>query len=239
MSQPVAPPDISPAAQPSPQTDLVAPPATPATKAYEPEPLRKQSRVWRAVKWPLRQVIKGIYLPLSAARRHKRATLLTLLFLVLAAAGTFGVYRATHLDTAPARSAVSSGLPAQPETPFTITSAAQPAVPTSVIHALHGYKVNDAHEFFGAMSPQFKGFLNSIGRGEAQFQAAFDQRKQAGVTFQQFIYTGGFVAAGGGYFTFTVVLDQGGQLAEVPLYFAVDQTGLISYYAALAQSPQG
>lgn len=57
MSQPVAPPDISPQpeAQPAPQTALVAPPETPATaKAYEPEPLRKQSRVWHAVKWPLR-----------------------------------------------------------------------------------------------------------------------------------------------------------------------------------------
>lgn len=241
MSQPAAPADVPPQ-----QVMVASPPsAPPPMRPYEPEPSRRQPRLWRAIKWPLRQIIKAIYLPLAAARRHKRVTLIALLVLAVASAGAFGAYRVTHPDVAPAKSAgssssASSGLPAQPETPFTVTSAAQPALPSSVIHALHGYKANDAHEFFAAMSPQFQDFLKSNGRSEADFQTAFDQRKQAGVAFQQFIYTGGFVAnGGGGYFTFTVVLDQGGQLIEVPLYFAVDQTGMISNYAALAQSPQG
>ncbi len=245
MSQPAAPPDVP--QPPSHQVVAVSPPPSPLPSAhtYESEP-RRQPRLWRVVKWPLRQIIKGIYLPLAAARRHKRATLLALVVLAVAFAGAFGVYRVTHPDSAPSRAAgstssASTGLPAQPETPFTITSAAQPALPTSVIHALHGYKANDAHEFFGAMSPQYQNFLKSAGRDEAHIQAAFDQRKQSGVTFQQFIYTGGFVASDGSdaYFTFTVVLDQGGQMIEVPLYFAVDQTGLISNYSVLTLAPQG
>src|SRR5579859_2018001 len=42
---------------------------------YVPPP---QPRAWRAVKWPLRQLFKGLYLTGSAAKRHRMVTLVIL-----------------------------------------------------------------------------------------------------------------------------------------------------------------
>jgi len=224
-SSPPAPPNLAPVAVLTPTPAPVAP--------YDPAPRPKQSPFWRTVKWPLRKLFKGLYLLGRLARQHRLVTTGIVVLLVLAI-GVYGVYRATHSESPATQGAVSrSQVPDS-----NILMAPRPPLPLVIAHALHGFETHNAHEFFTNLSPSFQAYLASQGVGEAQLQSEFDQDRQQGLTFLQFLYTGGHLNSdGSSYYTIQVIVQQGNQLASGLFYFTVDPTGLISYYTPLSQTP--
>ena len=238
MSEILLPPPPPPSSPPA--LSSLAPVAvltpTPAPSApYEPASRPKQSRFWRAVKWPLRKLFKGLYLPGRTARQHRGFTITILVLLVLAIA-TYGVYRATHPETPPAQGAVSGSQ--VPDSNILMTP--RPPLPLVIAQALHGFESHNAHELFKNFSPAFQQYLAGQGESEAQLQSEFDQDRQQGITFLQFLYTGGRLNAdGSSYYTVEMIVQLGkdGPLSAATFYFAVDPTGRISFFRQLPQTP--
>lgn len=230
------PPSPQPGSDQAVTPALATPPAplapTPAPgPRYEPEPPKRPSAFWRVLKWPLRKFFKLVYYVGSVARRHRLATVLTLAFLVALGGTGYGLYYYTH----PTRAFVpfSSGQTAQTpasgsNAPFTIISQQPPTLPTSVIHWLHGHKVFDAHEMWNSLSPQAQANLEQQNITEQALQTQLDQEKAAGLTYDEYIYTGGFAPPGGdANFTVQVIVIQNGQSTVRTWYFVVDPNGQI------------
>jgi hypothetical protein len=209
-----------------------APPSAvqePPRPHYEPEPPKRPSAFWRAVKWPLRKVFKLLYRMGSAAKRHKWVALATLVVLLALGGVTYGVYQYTHPAVTPgATTGGSSGQASASSganTPFTIVQQEAPPLPPSIINWLHGQKVFDAKEMWNSLSPQAQVSLQQQGVTEQSLQSQISQEKAAGVTFEQYIYTGGFAPGGvAANYTVQMIVDQNGQRALRTWYFVVNPT---------------
>jgi hypothetical protein len=189
-------------APPEPKPDLYAPPA--------PKP---QSRFWKAVKWPIRQAIKGIYLLFSAAGRHKIATTLIVAVLLLFTLGGVTIYRALHPDTIDAH---------------ITTQANMPPLATGVKQWVEGFHTYNGQEAWNALSPQAQQQAMQQGDSAAGLQSSLDQAKSQGVEFPEFVYTGGFVNTDGtGQFMITAKVAQNGQQGVLTWFFQTDPTGKI------------
>lgn len=233
MSQIVPPPASDqppqPLALPPPEPDteralaavarLPAPPPPP-TFSYEPEPPRRQPRVWRALKWPARKALKGIYLVGRTARLHKIVALVVLLLLLAFTAGGVVVYRI-----------------ANPTPSIPISNANRPELPDSVHHWLHGFVTFNAKEMWDSLSPQMQATLAQQNATEASLQGVLDQNRSSNTTVE-YQYTGGYHSAqGGSYFVVQVMLHGSNGSGELTWYFVVDDsTGKISLWQDI--SPQ-
>lgn len=230
---PPSQPSPDPAATPAPEALPALPAPAPAPRSrYEPEPPKPPSPIWRAVKWPLRQFFKLLYLLVSAARRHRIATVLTIVLLAVLGGVAYGAYQYTHPTGA--LGPTSSGQPAQgsgangSSAPFTIISQQPPLLPASIIHWLHGHKVFDAREMWSSLSSQAQGSLQQQGVTMQTLQSQLDREKSAGLSYDQYIYTGGFAPPGNNAnFTVQVIVSQNGQSIVRTWYFIVDPNGQI------------
>ena len=205
MSQVVLPP-------PEPQPEVPGPSTTAAVTALVPQPPTPeperpkyvyeyvppaQPRAWRAVKWPLRQLFKGLYLTGSDAKRHWMVTLVILALLIGGVGATYGIYRATHPATTTASAAGgtnagTTGGSALPETPFTVVNAAAPPLSSSVIQWLHAWKTHNGQEAWNALSPTTQSGFKAQGVDESAIQQRLDQDRAQGIEYDQFIYSGGY-----------------------------------------------
>jgi hypothetical protein len=216
-------PQTAPPVPYTPQAVAVAePPSPPHPDLYAPPPPKPQSRFWRAVKWPIRQAIKGIYLLFSAAGRHKVVTAIILGTLLLFTTGGVVLYRALHPDTLDTHITMQANLP---------------PLPASVKQWLEGYRTFNGQEAWNAMSLQGQQLRMQQGGSEEMLQAELDQFKSQGVEFQEFVYTGGYVIDGGaGQYMVTMKGTQNGQSGEATWFFLTDPTGKI--YVAINTTPQ-
>lgn len=233
MSQILLPPPAQ--SQPEPATTAVAPPR----RAYEPDPPKKPSTFWRAVKWPLRQLFKAIYLTGAAANRHRVVAVIVLVVVLLLGGGTYAVYHVTHPQAGASSQQVHSGVPSLANLPLTAVSSALPPLPASVGYWLHGHQTFDAQEMWATVSPQGQALLAQQNITEQSLQSELDQEKAAGFTYNQFIYTGGYVAQNGyAYFTISAVVGKGPQrVSERFWYFVVDPSQQIILPLDLSPSP--
>ncbi len=182
----------------------------PYSSMLPPEEPRKRNPVWRAIKWPLRKLLLGIYLVGEATRKHKReAIVVGVLLLALIVTGGV-VYQATR--------------PAPP--PVAIDQPTLPALPASVIHYLHARQHFDAAEMWAAYNATAR---NSLQTTEPQLQAALNQEKAAGLTITRYVYTSGYRSPGGtSHYTIEVYASEQGQSGVFTWFFDVGTDGLIT-----------
>jgi hypothetical protein len=216
-------PQAAPPAPYTPQAVAVAEaPSESMPDLYAPPPPKPQSRFWKAVKWPIRQAIKGIYLLFSAAGRHKVVTAIILGTLLLFTLGGVTIYRALHPDSIDAHIATQANLP---------------PLPTSVKQWIEGYRTFNGQEAWNALSLQGQQLRMQQGSSEEAIQSSLDQLKAAGVEFQESVYTGGYVTpAGTGQYMVTMKGTQNGQSGVVTWFFMTDSTGKIAL--AIDTTPQ-
>jgi hypothetical protein len=198
----------------------------PTPPGYQPDPPKKQALIWRIIKWPIRQVLKAIYLIGRAASSHKVVSaILLVIILALVGAGVF-VYRTLNPDTTASTGgqAAASGQ-AAPDTPFTIVNTSAPPLSNGVIHWLHAYKTYNGQEQWDSLSPSLQQSISGRGATARGLQTDMDQLHAQGVTFEQFIYTGGYFGPNGlATYTIQVVLRQGNQRGIQTWYFYVDES---------------
>jgi hypothetical protein len=216
-------PQTAPPVPYAPQAVAVAePPSAPHPDLYAPPPPKPQSRFWRAVKWPIRQAIKGIYLLFSAAGRHKVVTAIILGILLLFTTGGVVLYRALHPDTLDAHITAQANLP---------------PLPAGVKQWIDGFRTYNGQEAWDAMSLAGQQQAMQQGSSAEALKSSLDQAKSQGVEFQQFVYTGGYVAPdGSGQFMITVKAFQNGQQGLLTWFFLTDATGKVE--VVLNTTPQ-
>jgi hypothetical protein len=192
---------------------VAEPPSEPKPDLYAPPPPKPQSRFWKAVKWPIRQAIKGIYLLFSAAGRHKITTAIIVATLLLFTLGGVTIYRALHPDTI--------------DTHIT-TQANLPPLPVGVKQWIEGYRTFNGQEAWSALSVGGQQIEMQRGNSAEGLQNLLDQYKSQGVEFQEFLYTGGYVAPNGsGQYMVTAKGTQNGQQGVLTWFFLTDSTGKI------------
>jgi hypothetical protein len=208
-------PQAAPPVPYAPQAVAVAePPPAPLPDLYAPSPPKPQSRYWKAVKWPVRQAIKGIYLLFSAAGRHKVATTVIVAILLLFTLGGVTIYRALHHDTIDAHITTQANLP---------------PLPASVKQWIEGYRTFNGQEAWNALSPQGQQLRMQQGGSKETMQASLDRLKATGVEFQEFVYTGGYVTPdGSGQFMVTAKGVEKGAPGVITWFFLTDPTGKIA-----------
>lgn len=253
MSQSVYPPPAQPnAGPPAPGSvaivDAVPPGAQPTQSRYQLDPPRRPSRFWAVVKWPLRQIVKAIYLTGSAANRHRAIALVMLVVLIVLGGGSYAVYQYTH-PAAPARTSpgqtISGAVSNGHDTPFTISNSSLP-LGTAVINFLEACKKGDAQELAANTAPltQVGGTLFNGRQGTfsaSDWPSLIQFFQSHGILFQQFIYNGGYLYPDGnaGYTVEAVVglSNQPGILVWT-WYFTVGIDGHITSWQDLTPSPQ-
>ena len=258
MSQTLLPPPAQPGSDPETPgsvavVDSIPPGAQRAPSAhagYAPEPPRQPSRLWRAIKWPLRQILKALYLTGSAANRPRAAALVILALVLVLSGGSYAVYQFTRPAQTPApqaertpRAALSNGV----DTPFTISPGQTLPLPSSVISFLHAWKIGDVKEVESALAPDAVS-AGAIfgGQGgvipEEGWASLFQSAQSQGVLFQQFVYTGGFIDPTNhtGIYTVQAVAGFQGQtaIAVFSWYFVVGTDGQIIEWLDLTTAPQ-
>lgn len=206
--------------------------------AWQPEAKPRQSFIWRVVKWPIKTVLKGVYLTGSAAKRHRAAALVLLVLVAMLAGGAYAVYQSTH--PAPAAAGPGSTSTSQPDnTPFTIVTGSQPPLSAGVITFLHGYKSFDGYQLWSSFSPSMQQNLQANGLSADQLNGELQQEKQAGIAYTEFIYTGGFLSPDGtSNFTVEAVMSLGSAHAVRTWYFMTDTSDKIVDFEQLSPNSQ-
>ncbi len=199
-------------AEPAPKPDLYAPPPPPP-----------QSKFWRAVKWPIRQAIKGIYLLFSAAGRHKLASAIIVGILLLFTVGGVALYRALHPDAIDAHITTQANLP---------------PLPASVKHFIDGYYTYNGQEVWDSYSEQKQLQDAQQGGSASAIQSGLSQAKDQGVSFKDFLYAGGYSGTDGiGHYMIEATLSNGTQSAVHNWYFITDPSGkILEFVNATPQS---
>jgi hypothetical protein len=243
MSQILLPPPAQPDPEPlAPEESAVAV-AVPQRPRYEPEPPRRPSPFWRAVKWPIRKFFKALYLIGRSIRRHRIIALIALVILLaVGAVGGYFVYQTNQRSTSTA--VFSTGAPGNAgssvQAPFTIiVSSSLPPLSSGVVDWLHAHKTYNAQELWSALSPQLQAALKQQGVTEATVQSQFKQQQSQGISYEQFIYTGGYLAPDGtANYTVQVVISNGRQSQELTWYFEVDANNQILVFQDLTLQGQ-
>jgi|GEM_PF-1439396 hypothetical protein len=243
MSQILLPPPAQPEPKPlapeeSTSAVVVAEPRRPR---YEPEPVKRPSRFWRAVKWPIRKLLKAIYLAGRAIRRHRIIALVVLAILLLGGGGYFA-YHVTQ-RSGPVAIFGNPGTASQngtSNTPFTIIiSSSLPPLSPGVIDWLHAHKTYNGQELWDALSPALQASLKQQGITESTVQGQLNRQRQQGIAYDQFIYTGGYLAPNGtANYTVQVVISVNGQQSELTWYFVVDPNNQILAFQDLTLQGQ-
>ena len=253
MSQTMLPPALPPDPRIPPPgsvavVDAVPPDALRASPHVRTDPARPPSAFWRAVKWPLRQLIKVIYLTGSAAKRHRAAALVIVALLLVLGGGSYAVYHFTHPATQPGQQqgsgtigTISNGQ----DTPFTIVNSSVPLA-TGVINFLNGCKTSNVQELLANTESRvqaggtiFNGQQGSL--SSSDWPGLIQYFQSHGVLFQQFVYAGGFLHVDGtASYTIQVIVgfkDQPGA-SEWTWYLTVGADGKIAGWQDLTPAPQ-
>jgi hypothetical protein len=206
----------------APAAVAVAEPPVAHPDLYAPPPPPPQSRFWRVVKWPIRQAIKGIYLLFSAAGRHKLVTAIILGTLLLLTGGGVVLYRTLHPDTIDAHITTQANLP---------------PLPTSIKHWIEGYHTYNGQEVWDSLSATRQQQEAQQGVSAAALQSQLAQAKAENVSFENFLYAGGYVGTDGvGHYMIEMKLVAQNQEQVANLYFVTDTDGKI--LAVVDATPQ-
>ncbi len=235
MSQILLPPssqEPQPPAEVAPAHD--APPPT-----YTPEPLKKSSRFWRIVKWPLHQLLKGIYLAGSFINRHRIISLIALVLVAAMVTGGVLTYRALNPDHGQTASGGASGTGDVnvPDTPFTVVNGAQIPLSNGVVLWLHGTKTYNAQELWNGMSTQYQAAFQLQGGTQSDLQQTLDTFRTQGLKFDEYVVAGSFQFPDGtATYTVEAIVHENAQRGILTWYFKTDPTGQIISFQDLSQS---
>lgn len=233
MSQILLPPssqEPQPPAATAPQYNVPPP-------QYTPEPLKKPSRFWRIVKWPIRQVLKGIYLLGSAINRHRVISLIVLVVIAAMVAGGVVAYRTFNPAKAPVSSISASGTTSIPDTPFTVVNSAQVPPSNGVLLWLHGTKTYNAQELWNSMSKQYQNAFAANGNTQTDLQQTLNGWRSEGLKFDEYIFAGSYQFPDGtATYTVEVVVHEGQQRGILTWYFRTDPAGQILSFRDLSQA---
>ncbi len=236
MSQILLPPpnaDIENATPSAPITSVATSSDSPAY-LYEPEPPKRQARFWRMVKWPLRQLIKGIYLTGVFAKRYRLIAGIVLAVLVALTASGFVAYRVVQQqELAHEQMTLTTSLSVASEP----TSG---ALPLSVLHFLHARKTYNGQEEWDSLSSSLHTQIEQQGGNVSSLQQVLDQARSSGIKFDRFVYSGGFTDPNTGisHYTVEAYAEQGTAHAVLTWFFIVGTDGYISGYQNLTPSQQ-
>ena len=152
-----------------PMTPPVGRPAERARATHAPNGTSWRDSLWRAIKWPLRKLLLGVYLAGEALERRSRVALATLALvgvalIALMAAGALLAARAE------APSAASQAVVA-------VERPAQPALPASVLRFLGARQRFNAVGMWNACDAQGQ---HDMQIPQSQLQPTLNQLKQAG-----------------------------------------------------------
>ena len=199
----------------------------PPPPVYTPEPLKRPSRFWRVVKWPIRQLLKGIYLLGSLINRHRIISLIALVVIAAMVTGGVLTYRALNPDPKPSNG-TTSGNVTIPDAPFTVVNGSQTPLSNGVLLWLHGTKTYNAQEVWGSMSQGLHAAYAQRGVTQDDFQKLLDGWRTNGLKFDQFIVAGSFIFPNGtATYTIEVVVHENQQSDILTWYFRTDPSGQI------------
>ncbi|HEX8034255.1 MAG TPA: hypothetical protein VF510_10425 [Ktedonobacterales bacterium] len=236
MSQILLPPPNAGTEESSPPASnaLVTSPPAPPAYLYEPEPPKRQSRFWRMIKWPLRQIIKGIYLTGVFAKRHRVVAVIVLAAVLVLAASGFVAYRVVQQqEIAQEQNSLTTSI-------NLVSSPQAGALPLSVLHVLHARKTYNAQEEWDNLSPSLRAQYQQQGGSVSSLQQSFDQARANGLTLDRFVYSGGFTnpSTGVSHYTIEVYAHEGSAQGLLTWFFLVDANGYISSINDLTPSQQ-
>lgn len=236
MSQILLPPPnagIEESPPPASSALVTTPPAPPAY-LYEPEPPKRQSRFWRMIKWPLRQIIKGIYLTGVFAKRHRIVAVIVLAVVLVLAASSFVAYRVVRQhETALEQNSLTASI--------NLDSSSQTGtLPLSVLHFLHARKTFNAQEAWDSLSPSLHSQIQQQGGSVSSIQQSFDQARASGLKLDRFVSSGGYTnsSTGVSHYTIEVYAEEGSAQGLLTWFFIVDANGYISSFNDLTPSQQ-
>lgn len=235
MSQILLPPSSQ---EPQPPAEVAPAHDAPPPPTYTAEPLRKPSRFWRIVKWPIHQLLKGIYLVASLINRHRIISLIALLAVAAMVAGGVLTYRALNPDHPQTASggAAGTGSVNVPDTPFTVVNGAQIPLSNGVVLWLHGTKTYNAQELWNGMSQQFQAAFQMQGSTENDLQQALDNFRTQGLKFDEYIVSGSFqFPDGSATYTVEAIAHDTTQRYILTWFFKTDPTGQINSFQDLSQ----
>lgn len=232
MSQVLLPPSPQ---EPQPPA-AVAPQYNVPPPQYTPEPVKKPSRFWRVVKWPIHQLLKGIYLLGSLVNRHRIISLIGLVVVAAMVVGGGVTYRALNPERPKVSSTGTTGNVIIPDTPFTVVNGAQVPPSNGVLLWLHGAKTYNAKELWNGMSQQYQAAFQLNGSSQADLQKTLDGWRTSGLKFDEFILAGSYQFPDGtATYTFEVVVHEGQQRGIFTWYFRTDPSGQILSFRDLSQ----
>lgn len=236
MSQILLPPPNAGTEESTPPASnaLVTSPPAPPAYLYEPEPPKRQSRFWRMIKWPLRQIIKGIYLTGVFAKRHRVVAVIVLAAVLVLAASGFVAYRVVQQqEIAQEQNSLTTSI-------NLVSSPQAGALPLSVLHVLHARKTYNAQEEWDNLSPSLRAQYQQQGGSVSSLQQSFDQARANGLTLDRFVYSGGFTnpSTGVSHYTIEVYAHEGSAQGLLTWFFLVDANGYISSINDLTPSQQ-
>jgi hypothetical protein len=105
---------------------------------------------------------------------------------------------------------------------------AQPPLASGVVLWLHARKYFDGPELWSSMSPSMQQQWAANGSTADQVNAQVRQDEAEGISFDQFIYTGGYLSPdGSSQFLVEAIVKQKGKTYLYTWYFVTDQTGKI------------
>jgi hypothetical protein len=235
MSQILLPPSSH---EPQPPAEVAPSHDAPPPPPYTPEPLRRPSRFWRVVKWPIRQVLKGIYLVGSFINRHRIISLIVLLAIAAMVTGGILTYRALNPDHThgTASNTSGSGNVIIPDTPFTVVNGAQIPLSNGVVLWLHGTKTYNAQELWNGMSTQYQAAFQLQGGTQADLQQTLNTFRTEGLKFDEYVVAGSFQFPDGTTtYTVEAVVHENAQRGILTWYFKTDPTGQILSFQDLSQ----
>lgn len=236
MSQILLPPSSQ---EPQPPEVAASQPDASPPPSYTPEPLKQPSRFWRVVKWPIRQVLKGIYLLGSVVNRHRTMRWIALLVIVATAVGGVLTYRAlnTGQGKLSGNTPSTSGSATIPDTPFTIANGAQIPPSNGVLLWLHGTKTYNAGEIWNSMSQQYQDAIQQAGNTQSGLQETLNGWRDQGLKFDEFIIAGSFAFPDGSIaYTVEAVIHEDQQRGILTWYFKTDPSGQVFSFRDLTQT---
>jgi hypothetical protein len=236
MSQILLPPSSQ---EPQPPAEAVPSHDAPPPPSYTAEPLKKPSRFWGIVKWPLHQLLKGIYLVASFINRHRIISLIALLAVAAMVTGGVLTYRALNPEHAQTTGSGTSGAGSVniPDTPFTVVNGAQIPLSNGVVLWLHGTKTYNAQELWNGMSTDLKSAFQLQGSTENDLQQALDTFRTQGLKFDEYVVAGSFqFPDGAATYTVEVIAHDTTQRYILTWYFKADPTGQILSFQDITQA---
>lgn len=236
MSQILLPPPNTGAEEstPSVSNELVTLPPAPPAYLYEPEPPKRQSRFWRMIKWPLRQIIKGIYLAGVFAKRHRVVAVIVLVAALALAASGFVAYRVVQQrEITQQQNSLTTSI-------NLVSSPQTSSLPLSVLHFLHARKTFNAQEEWDSLSSTLHSQIQQQGGSVSSIQQSFDQARANGLTLDRFVYSGGYTnpSTGVSHYTIEVSAHEGSTQGLLTWFIIVDANGFISSLNDLTPSQQ-